>query len=225
VSSASPFACYLRVSTKGQSLEPQRQQIKRWLALQGIHQPPREYTDTVSGADPRKPALKRLIEQCAKGGIKTVVVVAFDRIGRSTFQVLDTVGKLNAAGVEFVSLREQIDTRGPTGQLVLTVMAAIAQFEREMISERTKAGLKAAKAKGTHVGRPRLRWSDSSDETLKWMIEDGMTVTAIAKSQSIVLTYEVKDRDNGGMKTVHAHPSARSISRRMQKLGLATNPG
>jgi DNA invertase Pin-like site-specific DNA recombinase len=92
--------------------------------------------------------------------VDVVVVAAFDRVGRSTRHLLTTLELFRHLGVEFVSLREQIDTGSPLGQAVFTIIAAIAQLERSLIVERVKAGLRRARAEGKRLGRPRLQVSE-----------------------------------------------------------------
>jgi DNA invertase Pin-like site-specific DNA recombinase len=84
------------------------------------------------------------------------VVAAFDRFGRSVRHLVDTLELFRHLGVEFISLREQIDTGSPLGQAVFTIIAAIAQLERSLLVERVKAGLRRARDQGKHIGRPRL---------------------------------------------------------------------
>lgn len=84
-----------------------------------------------------------------------MVVWKLDRFGRSLQELIELVGGLRDRGVEFVSLRESIDTTTPGGKLVFHVFGAVAEFERDLILERTMAGLEAAKARGRHGGRPR----------------------------------------------------------------------
>jgi DNA invertase Pin-like site-specific DNA recombinase len=85
-----------------------------------------------------------------------VVVAAFDRFSRSVRHLVETLEVFRHLGVEFVSLREQIDTGSPLGQAVYTIIAAIAQLERSLIAERVRAGLRRARAEGRRLGRPRL---------------------------------------------------------------------
>jgi DNA invertase Pin-like site-specific DNA recombinase len=85
-----------------------------------------------------------------------VVVAAFDRFGRSVRHLVETLELFRHLDVEFISLREQIDTGSPLGQAVFTIIAAIAQLERSLLVERVKAGLRRARDQGKHIGRPRV---------------------------------------------------------------------
>jgi DNA invertase Pin-like site-specific DNA recombinase len=220
MSSASPVAALLRVSTKGQSLEPQRLAINEWCE-RNKYPPPRFYMEKgVSGADPVRPKLDKLLRDVKRGGIEIVVVAAFDRVGRSVLRVLDFAMALGEAGVEFVSLREGINTSGPTGRLVLTVFSAIAEFERAMIRDRIKAGLAAARAKGVKLGRPGWRWDDDADATLASMVSDGMSPEAIAKTGKVIAWIRRRDKGTGELREVAGKPTFGPIRRRMADLGI-----
>src|SRR5213075_3315944 len=102
----------------------------------------------VSGAKDRRPALDRLMAAVKARKVDVVIVAAFDRFGRSVRHLVETLDLFRHLGVEFISLREQIDTGSPIGQAVFTIIAAIAQLERSLIAERVRAGLRRAKADG-----------------------------------------------------------------------------
>lgn len=109
------------------------------------------YTDYVSGAKERRPSLDDLLAVAGSGD--TIVVWKLDRLGRSTSHLIDLVQKLNGDDVEFKSLRESIDTTTPGGRLIFRTFASLAEFERDLIIERTQAGLAAARASGKQLGR------------------------------------------------------------------------
>src|SRR6266571_3104729 len=104
----------------------------------------------------RRPALDRLLAEVRARKVDVVVVAAFDRFGRSVRHLVETLELFRHLGVEFVSLREQIDTGTSLGQAVFTIIAAITQLERSLIVERVKSGLRRARAEGKRLGRPRL---------------------------------------------------------------------
>lgn len=110
-------------------------------------------TETASGAagTPR-PVRDALLAKLGEGD--RLVVWKLDRLGRSTVEVLNIIEGLKRRGVQLVSITDSLDTATPQGMLTLTILAAMAQYERELIAERTKAGIEAARARGTHVGRP-----------------------------------------------------------------------
>jgi DNA invertase Pin-like site-specific DNA recombinase len=111
----------------------------------------RTYTDRASGALADRPELARALEHLREGD--TLVVWRLDRLGRSLRHLVETVGALEERGVGFRSLTESIDTTTPGGRLVFHVFAALAKFERDLIRERTHAGLTAARARGRRGGR------------------------------------------------------------------------
>jgi DNA invertase Pin-like site-specific DNA recombinase len=136
---------YARVSTFDQTLELQRDA----LTGAGCSQ---LFTDRLSGARERRPGLDAALSHLRVGD--TLVVWRLDRLGRSLKHLIETVQTLEQRGVGFRSLTEQIDTTTPGGTLIFHVFAALAQFERALIVERTQAGLAAARARGRRGGRP-----------------------------------------------------------------------
>src|SRR2546428_6829175 len=150
-------ACYLRVSTTEQTVENQRNDLRAYCKARGWDDVI-EYSDTgVSGTRERRPGLDHLMSEVKSRRVDVVVVAAFDRLGRSVRHLVETLELLRHLDVEFISLREQIDTGSPLGQAVFTIIAAIAQLERSLIVERVKAGLRRARAEGKRLGRPRLK--------------------------------------------------------------------
>src|SRR5712664_2175011 len=146
--------CYLRVSTTEQTVENQRNDLRAYCTARGWDNVT-EYSDTgVSGTRERRPGLDRLLGEVKARRVDVVVVAAFDRLGRSVRHLVETLELFRHLGVEFISLREQIDTGSPLGQAVFTIIAAIAQLERSLIVERVKSGLRRARAEGKRLGRP-----------------------------------------------------------------------
>ena len=149
-------ACYLRVSTTEQTVENQRNDLRAYCQARGWDDVI-EYNDTGSGMRERRPDLDRLMSDVKTRRIDVVVVAAFDRLGRSVRHLVETLELFRHLGVEFISLRESIDTGSPLGTAVFTIIAAIAQLERSLIVERVKSGLRRARAEGKRLGRPRLK--------------------------------------------------------------------
>lgn len=112
----------------------------------------RIFEETASGAQRDRPELTRVLDFLREGDV--LVVWKLDRLARSLRQLIETVENLQEQGIGFVSLTEGIDTTSPGGKLVFHIFGALAEFEREMIRERTVAGLKAAKGRGVKLGRP-----------------------------------------------------------------------
>ena len=111
------------------------------------------YSEQVSGTKSDRPKLKEMILQLRPGDI--IVVWKLDRLGRSIKDLIQLVAKFQDLGVGFKSLQDNIDTTTPTGKLTFHLFAALAEFERDIISSRTKAGLEAARARGRKGGRPK----------------------------------------------------------------------
>ena len=138
-------AIYARVSTMDQTCEPQLRDLRAyvtarsWQAIEFVDQ-------GVSGTKEKRPGLDRLLREVKARRIDVVVVAAFDRFSRSVRHLVETLELFRHLGVEFVSLREQIDTGSPLGQAVFTIVAAIAELERGLIAERVRAGLRRARA-------------------------------------------------------------------------------
>lgn len=110
----------------------------------------------ISGAKDSRPELNRLMADAHRRRFDAVVVWKFDRFARSVSHLLRALEMFLALGVEFVSFSEQVDTSTPTGKMVFTVLGAVAELERSLIAERVKAGLRNARARGKHLGRPRV---------------------------------------------------------------------
>lgn len=135
---------YARVSTHDQTLDLQQD------ALRGAGCE-RVFSDTASGSTTERPGLTEALSFARAGD--TVVVWRLDRLGRSLRHLIDTLNALSERGVEFRSLQEQLDTTTSGGKLVFHLMGALAEFERDLIRERTQAGLAAARARGRRGGR------------------------------------------------------------------------
>lgn len=137
---------YARVSTADQNLDRQIDNLKG-AACEKIFQ------EKMTGTKLHREELDRMLDTLRAGDV--LVVDSFSRLSRSTKDLLDMVEKLTAMGVELVSLKEQLDTTTATGKLMLTMLSALSQFERDLIAERTMDGLKAARARGRKGGRPK----------------------------------------------------------------------
>ena len=126
---------YCRVSTAGQSLDRQLDQ----LTAVGCE---RVYQEKVSGARKDRPELNRMLDALREGDV--VVITELSRLGRTVKGLIELVEKIHQAGADIKSLKENIDTTSPMGKMVFTVMAAVAEMERDLLRERTAEGLKAA---------------------------------------------------------------------------------
>lgn len=147
-------AVYARVSTFGQEPENQLQELRRYVEARGWTAV--EYTDKgVSGAKDKRPALDQLVADAKRRKFDVLVCWRLDRLGRNLRHLILLLDELHALGIGFVTLGEGIDTTSPTGRLVLHVLGAISEFERERIRERVMAGLQRARAQGRTLGRPK----------------------------------------------------------------------
>lgn len=145
---------YARVSTydKGQDPELQLRPLREYCKARGLLNT-REFVDICSGTKDRRPALDKLMELARKRLIDNIVVWKLDRFGRSLKHLVLTIDELNSLGVSFISYMEQIDFSTSVGKLMFHIIAAMAEFERELIRERVKAGLDNARKKGKRLGR------------------------------------------------------------------------
>ncbi len=147
-------ALYARVSTDGQDPEVQLTALRTHAANRGW-EVVEEFVDRgYSGAKERRPALDRMMRAAWDGRFQAIAVWRFDRFARSVKHLISALEQFRSYRVEFVSLQEQFDTATPIGLAMFTIIGAMAQLERDIIRERVKAGLVAARARGVRLGRP-----------------------------------------------------------------------
>ena len=162
----SKAAVYVRISTDDQNTAMQNDELPAYCAARGWAVT-EIYTDKMSGATDRRPALDRLMADARKRKFDVVVVWRFDRFARSTSHLLRALEEFSALGIDFVSLKESVDTSTPVGKLVFTVLAAVAELERSVTRERCAAGRKAARRRGVRFGRPVVAVDTSKVEKLR----------------------------------------------------------
>ena len=163
---------YARVSTDDQTLDLQRDALKKAKCKE-------VYEEHASGKNTARPELEACLKALREGD--TLIVWRLDRLGRSLVDLIRLTQELAHRGIGFASLSERIDTRSPTGQLVFHLFGALAEFERNLIRERTMAGLKAARARGRKGGRPR-KLSAKDLKTVRALLKSGeVPVTTIAE--------------------------------------------
>lgn len=170
---------YARVSSNGQELQLQLDALqKAGCAKKDI------CTDKVSGSRTARPGLDRCLEQLRQGDV--LVVWRLDRLGRSMRHLIDLVKELRDRGVGFKSLSESVDTTTANGKLIFHIFTALAEFERDLIRERTRAGLAAARARGRKGGRKPIPSSDPRVQMAKKMHGDkSMPVVDICRTLRI----------------------------------------
>lgn len=168
---------YIRVSSADQNLDRQRleldeNKIEKW------------FEEKVSGKDMERPELKRMLEFLREGD--TLYISDFSRLARSVVDLLRICDELNRKNVKLVSMKEKIDTNTNEGRLMLTVIGAIAEFERAIIRERQAEGIAIAKAKGRYAGRKPMKINqDFFDECYRLWRGRKMTLVDLAKRLNI----------------------------------------
>ena len=169
-------ALYCRVSTSEQSTAMQRLDLRRYCTERGWLM--REYVDVgVSGAKDRRPGLDDLMADARKLRFDVVMVWRFDRFARSTRHLVSALEEFRHLGIDFVSYQENIDTSSPIGRALFTIISAIAELERSIISERVKGGMRRAKAAGKKIGRPSV--ADALQAQLRQIAQHGTVLKSI----------------------------------------------
>jgi DNA invertase Pin-like site-specific DNA recombinase len=166
---------YARVSTQDQNLTLQVDALQAGGCT-------RIFQDQMSGARADRPGLLEAMSHLREGD--TLVVWKLDRLGRGVKGLVDLVAELEKREVHFQSLTDQIDTSTPAGRFFFHVMASLAQMERELIIERTRAGLEAARRQGKVGGRKRLM-TDSKIESARKLIQNGMAPSEVARNLGV----------------------------------------
>ncbi|MCC2459691.1 recombinase family protein [Bacillus mobilis] len=162
---------YARVSTSDQNLDRQINALTEYGCEKIVH-------EKLSGTIKEREGIEQVFELIRKGDV--VCVESISRLGRKTLDILNIIKRIEEAGVQFVSLKENMDTSTPTGKAMFQMMCVIAELERDLIAERVKEGLNASKKRGTKLGRPTidtekigiaLRMYDSKDYSVKEIVE------------------------------------------------------
>src|SRR5919107_768517 len=171
-------ALYMRVSSEEQrdreTIEIQREFLQEYCRLYGLEVAQIYADDGVSGTIPlhERPEGRRLLEDAKEGKFSTLLVYRLDRLGRSLLVIVDAHDRLQACGVAVKSDTEPIDTSNPSGRLIFQMLASFAEYERETIGERTRAGLHRAFRNGKHAGRIPYGYRVRSEDGLLEVVED-----------------------------------------------------
>lgn len=188
---------YMRVSTSEQSLDLQRDALER----AGCE---RLFEDVCSGSVTNRPGLTRALDHVRSGD--ALAVWKLDRIGRSLQHVVQLVSGLRDRGVGLKVLTGEIDTTSSTGRLVFGIFATLAEFERDLIHERTMAGLAAARARGRHGGRPRMMTKAKLKVAMALMADQDNVARDVAEQLGVSLSTLYTYVDGKGQPKPRAQP-------------------
>ena len=166
---------YARVSTQDQNLDLQTEALTK-VGCKKI------YNDKISGSRAERPGLTKALEMLREGD--TLVVWKLDRLGRSVKNLVDLVGELHQQGIQFKCLTDAIDTGTPSGRFFFHVMASLAEMERELTVERTRAGLEVARQLGRKGGR-RRQMTESKIESAKKLLANGVPPRDVATNLGV----------------------------------------
>ncbi len=169
---------YARVSTSEQNLDTQLDTLTKY----GCHH---IFQDKISGTTSSRPSLDDMLTRLREGD--TVVVAKLNRLGRSTTHIINLVTEFASKGIYFKALDLGVDTSTPSGKLILSIFASLAEYERETIKEKTKAGIELAKLKGKHMGRPKGINEENYTKVKKLLeksvsIKDIVSLTGISRA-------------------------------------------
>ena len=177
------LAIYARCSTAEQTVDHQLDGLREYAQARQL-QVVEEYLDHgVSGAKAQRPALDRLLADAHRRRFDAVLVWKLDRLGRSLSHLIRLVDTFGSLGIDLVSLGDPgLDTTSPHGRLLFSVMGAVAEFERDLIRERTRSGVAAARRRGKRLGRPRVHVPLAQAERL---LASGRSVTTVAQELGV----------------------------------------
>jgi DNA invertase Pin-like site-specific DNA recombinase len=171
------LAIYSRTSTDFQDkgLEAQNRALEDYCKAKGLSNYLKFSDNAISGMKASRPEFNRMMAAARAGEIHTILVYSFSRFARSTRHLLESLEEFQRLGIAFVSLTEQVDTNTPIGRAFFTIIAAIAQLERDLTAERVRNGLRNARAKGKILGTPKR----VPDEKIRELRELGLEIKAI----------------------------------------------
>lgn len=189
-------AIYARVSTvAGQSPQMQLDVLREYAGRRGLEVAAEFVDHGVSGARDHRPELDRLMAGARQRAFEVVLVYRFDRFARGVRHLVTALDEFQALGVEFVSYSESLDTSTPMGRAMFSIVAALAELERNIVVERSVEGQRRARARGTHVGRPRRQVDEARMVRLR---AEGMSVRGVARALGVSRTVvERVERERG----------------------------
>jgi DNA invertase Pin-like site-specific DNA recombinase len=174
-------ALYARVSTNDQRLDLQLDELREFCRRRGWLIAGEFIDKGVSGSKRKRPGLERLLEEARRHRFDVVGTWKLDRLARSVSHLLLLKEEFDALGIDFFSLTETLDTATPQGRMIFTILGAVAEFERDLIRERIRAGMHAAKARGKKMGRPCLTPSPEKVEELRQLRRRGLSIRQLAR--------------------------------------------
>jgi DNA invertase Pin-like site-specific DNA recombinase len=192
------IAVYVRVSTSDQSTELQIRELSQFIHARGWDSF-KVYEDKATGTNGNRPHLKQLLLDARQRKLDIVIIWKLDRLFRSLKDLITTLQEFTELGVDFISLKDNIDLTTSSGRLMMHMLGAFAEFEASLIKERVRAGLRNAKAKGKRLGRPQRR----NDSQIIELRAQGKTVRQIAQSlnlskSTVAFVVSRKPSQNGG---------------------------
>jgi putative DNA-invertase from lambdoid prophage Rac len=174
------IAAYLRVSTSEQSVDLQKSEINRYVLARGFGEPI-WYEDLGTGTNDNRLALKRLMADVRLRKVDVVICWKLDRLFRSMKHMVLALNDFSELGIQFISLKDQIDMTTATGRLMTHILSAFAEFEADLIRGRVRAGLENAKRKGKRLGRP----SRINAQKAMELRQNGLSLAAISKQLNV----------------------------------------
>jgi len=173
-------ALYMRVSTKQQKIDSQRDALLDY-AKNGGYEVTYEYVDIgISGAIKNRPELRQLTKDAHRHKFDVVIVWKFDRFARSVVHLLEALEEFNHLGIGFISLTDGIDTKSPAGKALFSIIGVLSELEHDLIKDRVKAGMQSAKERGVKLGRPEIE-SGKKKEIERLASETKLSINAIHK--------------------------------------------
>jgi DNA invertase Pin-like site-specific DNA recombinase len=179
------IAAYIRVSTDDQKIDSQLDAIKNYCKFKDWPAPVLFIDHGESGKKESRPQLDEMLKRIKDREFSALIVFKFDRLSRSTIQLIQLMELFKTFDVNFISLGESIDTTTPAGKMIFGIFAVLAEFERENIVSRVKAGIRAAKDKGIHCGRSRYKIDETMIKDIEAMRAGGLSLKDISEKHGL----------------------------------------
>ena len=195
-------AIYVRVSTDEQTVAPQLDGLREYAALRQLEIVATYVDEGVSGAKAKRPGLDRLLEDAHRRRFDAVAVWRLDRLARSVRHLVNLAGDFEALGIDLIVLDQSIDTGTSAGRFLFHTLAAVGELERDLIRERTLAGVSAARKRGVRFGRPRSLDAQQRARVQR-LRASGRTIRAIAEQVGVSKSLIAKELSTNSL----AHPA------------------